>query len=431
MKKFLSILLLLPTLAFAQATTAYHRFDRVLARGTGVAVNVQPYSTVAVTNTATGLAGAIFVDPGLTVPYPNSVVTADANGNYNYYFALQTCMTEKVTYPNGGSQTIVNICSNTSPGGTVSSFSAPALSWPTWLTPTVTNGSTTPSLAVAASPIPNSALANSTLTLGSSTLTLGGTTLVVSGLTIDSVTPTIMGYVDFTSSGQGQLNGKASSTAGTTVNGVLCTLSSTCTITAAAGSLAGGALGSLPYQSAPSTTAFIVSPTTTGHTFVPAWQPSGSAIAPTAIDLTTFLNTYLTAPGPIGGTTPAAGSFSSLKDTGAAAGSGYYGLQIDTAGAITNTGVASVTGIDQYQLNYSMCAPTTSTDAGCTGSVTLSPAYADTSYEAFVQLFNTAGAFLNVTLTSKSTGSFGYSLSCSYNCGTIGTVTADIHTHHN
>ena len=43
--------------------------------------------------------------------------------------------------------------------GTVTSFAAPSGSWPSWLTPTVTNPTTTPSLAVAASAIPNAALA--------------------------------------------------------------------------------------------------------------------------------------------------------------------------------------------------------------------------------------------------------------------------------
>ena len=51
-----------------------------------------------------------------------------------------------------------------------------------------------------------------------------------------------------------------------------------------AAALAGGLLGSSPYQSAVNTTAFIASPTTSGHTFFYGWQPSGSAIAPTAID---------------------------------------------------------------------------------------------------------------------------------------------------
>jgi hypothetical protein len=51
-----------------------------------------------------------------------------------------------------------------------------------------------------------------------------------------------------------------------------------------AANLSNGAVGSLPYQSAAGATAFIASPTTSGHIFVPAWQPSGSAVAPTAVD---------------------------------------------------------------------------------------------------------------------------------------------------
>jgi hypothetical protein len=51
-----------------------------------------------------------------------------------------------------------------------------------------------------------------------------------------------------------------------------------------AANLSNGAVGSVPYQSGVGATAFTASPTTSGHTFVHAWQPSGSAIAPTAVD---------------------------------------------------------------------------------------------------------------------------------------------------
>jgi hypothetical protein len=64
-----------------------------------------------------------------------------------------------------------------------------------------------------------------------------------------------------------------------------------------AAGLAGGALGSAPYQSAANTTGFVASPTTTG-TYVYAWQPIGSAIAPAALNL----GTYLASPPAIGGT---------------------------------------------------------------------------------------------------------------------------------
>ena len=59
-------------------------------------------------------------------------------------------------------------------------------------------------------------------------------------------------------------------------------------ITPSAANLAGGAVGSALYQGAANTTAFIASPTTSGHTFAYVWQPSGSAIAPVALDLASF-----------------------------------------------------------------------------------------------------------------------------------------------
>lgn len=77
------------------------------------------------------------------------------------------------------------------------------------------------------------------------------------------------------------------------------------------GMIAGGALGSLPYQSAADTTTFIASPTTSGHVFVPAWTPSGSPIAPIALDLAT----YLASPPAIGGTAPNTGKFTNLQAT--------------------------------------------------------------------------------------------------------------------
>ena len=56
--------------------------------------------------------------------------------------------------------------------GTVTSFAAGT--WPAWLTPTVTNAATTPTLAVAASAIPNTALASSATTVNGQSCALGG-----------------------------------------------------------------------------------------------------------------------------------------------------------------------------------------------------------------------------------------------------------------
>ncbi|HEX4134157.1 MAG TPA: hypothetical protein VHY84_06005 [Bryobacteraceae bacterium] len=59
-------------------------------------------------------------------------------------------------------------------------------------------------------------------------------TQTLTNKTLDGVSPTIMGYVDATSSIQTQLNGKASSTGSTSVNGQPCQLSSTCNVNSGA-----------------------------------------------------------------------------------------------------------------------------------------------------------------------------------------------------
>lgn len=68
---------------------------------------------------------------------------------------------------------------------------------------------------------------------------------------------------------------------------------------AKATNLAGGALGSAPYQNAANTTLFIASPTTAAHQFFYGWAPSGSALAPAAFDLGMYLNTNLLATSPL------------------------------------------------------------------------------------------------------------------------------------
>lgn len=77
-----------------------------------------------------------------------------------------------------------------------------------------------------------------------------------------------------------------------TINSVVCSLGGSCNTST--GSILGGALGSLPYQSLADTTVFIAGPTTNGHAFVPMWQPTGSLIAPTAVDLGTYLGANIT-----------------------------------------------------------------------------------------------------------------------------------------
>jgi hypothetical protein len=83
-----------------------------------------------------------------------------------------------------GSGTKFGTCGSGGGGsGTVTSIAAGT--WPSWLTPTVTNATTTPSVAVTASAIPNAALANSATTVNGQTCALGGTCTIATG----SVTP--------------------------------------------------------------------------------------------------------------------------------------------------------------------------------------------------------------------------------------------------
>jgi len=62
--------------------------------------------------------------------------------------------------------------------GTLTGMAAPSASWPTWLTPTVTNNAPTSTLTVAASAIPNSALANASTTVNGQSCVLGSSCTV-------------------------------------------------------------------------------------------------------------------------------------------------------------------------------------------------------------------------------------------------------------
>jgi hypothetical protein len=108
-------------------------------------------------------------------------------------------------------------------------------------------------------------------------------------------------------SATGTMTASSFSGAGTGLTGTAASLTA-----GGASNLAGGALGSSPYQSAANTTSYLASPTTSGHTFVHAWQPTGSAIAPIALDLAT----YLASPPAIGGTAAAAANHTTLGVSG-------------------------------------------------------------------------------------------------------------------
>lgn len=89
-------------------------------------------------------------------------------------------------------------------------------------------------------------------------------------------------------------------------------------------------LGDTLYGGASGTPTRLAGPTTNAHAYFLEALPTGAAVAPIWGDFA--------APPAIGGMTPAPGSFSSVKNTGAAASSGHSCLQIDTSGVESNTG---------------------------------------------------------------------------------------------
>lgn len=108
-------------------------------------------------------------------------LTCDANGNLNWQIqgqAIPTLSPGCLAW--NGSALVWGTCSGG--GGGVTTFSAPSVSWPSWLVPTVTNPTTTPALTVAASSIPNSALQFSSTTVNGQTCTLGSSCTVTSAL---------------------------------------------------------------------------------------------------------------------------------------------------------------------------------------------------------------------------------------------------------
>jgi hypothetical protein len=139
--------------------------------------------------------------------------------------------------------------------GTVTSVAAGV--WPSWLTPTVTSATTTPSIAVAASAIPNAALANSAVTVNGQSCVLGSTCTIAAGSgTVTSVavgtwpswlTPTVTSATIAPSIAvaASAIPNAALANSAVTVNGQSCVLGSTCTIAAGSGTVTSVTAGSL------------------------------------------------------------------------------------------------------------------------------------------------------------------------------------------
>lgn len=271
--------------------------------------------------------------------------------------------------------------------GTVLNIPTPSAGTFTSLTTTGTSGAATLTSGVLNIPTPPAAVVTSLTTTGTGAATLSGGVLNVP-------TPAAAAFTSLTTTG--------TTGAATLSSGVL-NIPTPPTTAVNATSLAGGAVGSAPYQSAANTTTFITSPTTSGHTFVYGWSPAGSAIAPTAIDLATYLAT----PGAIGGTTASTGRFTTVTATG-----------LSVAGIVTNTsggllGTAATVPIANGGTGAATAGA--GTYFGNAGTSTAAPSFVSNSYDNLV-----AGAGAVPTTTGSSCGTLGTPVGGTY----AGTVTS-------
>jgi hypothetical protein len=135
----------------------------------------------------------------------NNFFKIDSSGN-PYFPTIAPSSTSCMQMDSTGKiSPTASACGSGGGSGTVTSFAAPSASWPSWLVPTVTNSTTTPSLAVAASSIPNSALANSSTTVNGATCTLGSSCTVTASASLTVGTTTVTsgtsGYILYDNAG--------------------------------------------------------------------------------------------------------------------------------------------------------------------------------------------------------------------------------------
>jgi len=132
-------------------------------------------------------------------------------------------------------------CPSGSGGGTSGVTSVGVGTWPSWLTPSVTNATTTASVGVVASAIPNAALANSTTTINGQNCALGSACTVavsfaqvtgtMSATQLPAATASTQGAVQLPVGATANVLGAAALLpASTTVNGTSCSLGGSCTI---------------------------------------------------------------------------------------------------------------------------------------------------------------------------------------------------------
>lgn len=123
--------------------------------------------------------------------------------------------------------------------------------------------------------------------------------------------------------------------------------------------LTGTGVDYAPYQSSAGTTSYIIAPTTASHVYVYAWSPNGGAVAPTALDL----GTYLASPPAIGGSTANTGTFTQMTVTPPAGNSGYINMPGNTVNqAVTANTVGwmgpTISSFTSYALQMPSTGPT-------------------------------------------------------------------------
>src|SRR6185437_10542030 len=238
------------------------------------------------------------------------------------------------------------------------------------------------------------------------TITISGGVISASGggggTVVDGAGTTTPGQIAISTTTTHQIGYTTTPALGTPASGVITNLSGTCAscnIGGSAGSattatnLAGGALGSAPYQSAANATSFITSPTTSGHTFFYGWQPSGSAIAPAAIDGAT----YLASPPAIGGTTPAAVTGTAVTATN--------GFTSSVAATNANLFYGGTEFFYNPAVNDSSITITGVPNVG-TGTTSLPLVYLHPSAASTVSTWSTSGTYMGWNAASGFVGNF-------------------------
>lgn len=101
------------------------------------------------------------------------------------------------------------------------------------------------------------------------------------------------------------------------------------------------------------------------------------------------------------------------------------GTSINAGSYLLNGSPFSFPAVLKVWPAQTLCTPAASTDANCTGNFTFPSGYsfADTSYTLGLQANSSVGAFVFTTVTSKSTTGFAYTVTCTFNCGSLGTGT--------